>query len=93
MPLCSCLPSLSPKSACPALTLWAKLVSGKFVFDTPTRSAIMIDIVILNSFAATVRRKLFSSKEKQIWAIKEKEIKAKKNNRKRPSSIQRKDEN
>jgi len=36
--------------------------------------------------------KLFSSKEKQIWAIREKEIKAKENNRKRPCLIRRKNE-
>ena len=35
----------------------------------------------------------FSSKEKQIWVIKEKKIKAKGNNRKRPSLVQRKNEN
>jgi len=44
-------------------------------------------------FAATVRRKSFSSKEKQIWVIKGKKIKAKGTNRKRPSLIQRKNEN
>ena len=37
--------------------------------------------------------KSFLSKEKQIWAIVAKKIKAKENNRKRPSLIQRKDEN
>ena len=44
-------------------------------------------------FAATVRRKSFSSKEKQIWVRREKKIKAKGKNRKRPSVIQRKNEN
>ena len=43
-------------------------------------------------FGATVWRKSFSSKEKQIWVIREKRIKAKGNNRKRPSLIQRKNE-
>jgi len=37
--------------------------------------------------------KSFSSKEKQIWAIREKKIKAKENNRKRPCLVQRKNEN
>jgi len=36
--------------------------------------------------------KSFSRKEKQIWAIRAKEIKAEKNNRKRPSLVQRKNE-
>ena len=40
-----------------------------------------------------VRRKSFSNKEKQIWLIREKRIKAKGNNRKKPSVIQRKNEN
>jgi len=44
-------------------------------------------------FAATVRRKSFSSKEKQKWLIREKKTKAKGKNRKRPSLIQRKNEN
>ena len=35
----------------------------------------------------TVRRKSFSSKEKQIWAIRGKKIKAKRKNRKRPSLV------
>ena len=34
-----------------------------------------------------------SSKEEQIWVIREKEIKARRNSRKRPSMIQRKNEN
>ena len=45
------------------------------------------------TFGATVRRKSISSKEKQIWVIREKRIKAKGNNRKRPSLIQRISEN
>jgi hypothetical protein len=44
------------------------------------------------AFVATVRRKSFSSKEKQIWVIREKRIKAEGNNRKRPRKIQRKNE-
>jgi len=44
-------------------------------------------------FTATVRRKSFSSKEKKIWVIREKKIRAKGTNRKRPSLIQRKNEN
>ncbi len=44
-------------------------------------------------FAATVLRKSFSSKEKQIWVIRGKKIKAKGNNRKRPTLVQRKNEN
>ena len=44
-------------------------------------------------FTATVRRKSFSSKEKQIWVIRGKKIRAKGKNRKRPSLIQRKSEN
>ncbi len=35
---------------------------------------------------------LVSKKEKQIWAIVEKKINAKEKNRKRPSSVQRKNE-
>jgi hypothetical protein len=46
----------------------------------------------MRSFA-TVWRKSFSRKEKQIWVIREKKIKAKGNNRKRPSLIQKKNEN
>ena len=38
-------------------------------------------------FAATVRRKSFSSKEKQIWLIRGKKTKAKGKNRKRPSLV------
>ncbi len=34
-----------------------------------------------------------SNKEKQIWVIKEKETKAKRSNRKRPSLVQKKNEN
>ncbi len=34
-----------------------------------------------------------SNKEKQIWVIREKKTKARRNNRKRPSLIQRKNEN
>jgi hypothetical protein len=45
------------------------------------------------SVGATVRRKSFSNKEKQIWVIREKKIRAKGNNRKRPCLIQRKNEN
>ena len=37
--------------------------------------------------------KSFSSKEKLIWAIREKKIKAKEKNRKRPRLLQRKNEN
>jgi len=43
-------------------------------------------------FAATVQRKSFSSKEEEIWVIRGKKIKAKGNNRKRPSLTQRKSE-
>ena len=42
---------------------------------------------------AAVRRKSFSRKEKEIWVIKEKKIGAKGNNKKRPSLIQKKNEN
>ena len=35
----------------------------------------------------------FSSKDKQTWAIKEKKIKAKENNRKKPSLIQKRNDN
>ena len=45
------------------------------------------------SFTATVRHNSFSNKEKQIWVIRGKKTKAKRNNRKRPSLIQRKNEN
>ncbi len=38
-------------------------------------------------------RKSFLSEEKQIWVIREKGIKAKGNTRKRPSLVQRKNEN
>ena len=41
----------------------------------------------------TVRRKSFSNKEKQIWVIRGKKTKAKGNNRKRASLLQRKNEN
>ena len=44
-------------------------------------------------FAATVRHNSLSNKEKPIWVIRVKETKAKGNNRKRPSLIQRKNEN
>ena len=44
-------------------------------------------------FAATVRRHSFTRKEKQVWVIRGKKIKAKRNNRKRPSLTQRKNEN
>jgi hypothetical protein len=44
-------------------------------------------------FAARLRRNSFSSKEKQIWVIRGKKIKAKRNNRKRPNLLQRKSEN
>ena len=44
-------------------------------------------------FAAAVRHNLFSNKEKQIWVKREKKIKAKGSNRKRPNLIQRKNEN
>ena len=37
--------------------------------------------------------KSFLNKEKQIWVIREKKIKAKRNNKKRPCLIQRKSEN
>ena len=43
-------------------------------------------------FAATVRRHSFTRKEKKLWVIKEKRTKAKRNNRKRPSLIQKKNE-
>ena len=36
---------------------------------------------------------IMANKEKQIWVIREKKIKAKGNNRKRPCLIQRKNEN
>ena len=42
--------------------------------------------------AATVRRKPFPSKEKQIWVIRERRIKARKNNRKRPTLLKRTDD-
>ncbi len=46
-----------------------------------------------DNFGEQVKKyKSFSRKEKQIWAIREKKIKAKKNNRKRPGLIQRKNE-
>jgi len=46
-----------------------------------------------DNFEEQVKKyKTFSRKEKQIWAIRGKEIKAKRNNRKRPSLIQRKNE-
>jgi len=45
------------------------------------------------AFAATVLRKSLSSKEKQIWVIRGKKIKARGNNRKRPTLVQRKNEN
>ena len=44
-------------------------------------------------FAATVRHNSLSNKEKQLWVIRGKKTKAKGNNRKRPSLIQRKNEN
>jgi hypothetical protein len=47
-------------------------------------------VVVL--FGVTVRHKSFSSKEKQIWVIREKRIKAEEKNRKRPSIVQRKNE-
>ena len=40
-----------------------------------------------------VRRKPFSSKEKQIWVIRGRKIKAKGNNRRRPALVQRTNEN
>ena len=46
------------------------------------------------AFRRQVKRyKSFSSKEKQIWAIRGKKTKAKENIRKRPCLIQRKNEN
>jgi len=42
---------------------------------------------------ATDRRNSLSNKEKQIWVIRGKETKAKRNNRKRPSLVHRKNEN
>ncbi len=40
-----------------------------------------------------LRGTVFSTKEKQIWVIREVKIKAKGNNRKRPSLVQRKNAN
>jgi hypothetical protein len=46
-----------------------------------------------DNFGQQVKKyKSFSRKEKQIWAIREKKIKAKRSNGKRPSLIQRKNE-
>ena len=46
-----------------------------------------------DNFGQQVKKyKSFSRKEKQIWAIRAKEIKAKRNNRKRPSLVQKKNE-
>jgi len=44
-------------------------------------------------FATKVRHNSLSNKEKQIWVIREKKTKAGRNNRKRPSLVQRKNEN
>jgi len=44
-------------------------------------------------FAATVRHNSLSNKEKQLWVTRGKKTKAKGNNRKRPSLLQRKNEN
>jgi hypothetical protein len=46
-----------------------------------------------DNFGQQVKKyKSFSRKEKQIWAIREKKIKAKRSNGKKPSLIQRKNE-
>ena len=44
-------------------------------------------------FATTVRHNSLSNKEKQIWVIRGKKIKAKEKNRKGHSLLQRKNEN
>ena len=44
-------------------------------------------------FTVTVRHNSLSTREKQIWVIRGKKTKAKGNNRKSPSLIQRKNEN
>ncbi len=44
-------------------------------------------------FTATVRHNSLSNKEKRIWVIRGKKTKAKRNNRKRPSLLKRKNEN
>jgi len=46
----------------------------------------------MTTFGAKDRRESFSSKEKQIWVIREKRIKAEGNNRKRPILVKRKNE-
>jgi len=52
-----------------------------------------VDLIgAVGSFSRFQKYKSFSRKEKQIWVIREKEIKAKENNRKRPSLTQRKNE-
>jgi hypothetical protein len=47
----------------------------------------------MNDKGQVKKYKSFSSKEKQIWEIRAKKIKAKRNTRKRPSLIQRKNGN
>ncbi len=60
---------------------WHQTISSAALYDRTRGSA------------ATVRHNSLSNKEKQIWVIKGKKTKAKGNNRKRPSLIQRKNEN
>ena len=60
---------------------WRQTISSATLYDR-TRG-----------FATTVRHNSLSNKEKQIWVIRGKKTKAKGNNRKRPSLIQRKNEN
>jgi hypothetical protein len=53
----------------------------------------MVEAYRTRGFDATVLHNSLSNKEKQIWVIRGKKTKAKGNNRKRPSLIQRKNEN
>ena len=53
----------------------------------------MVEAYRTRGFDAKVLHNSLSNKEKQIWVIRGKKTKAKGNNRKRPSLIQRKNEN
>jgi hypothetical protein len=62
-------------------------------FGNDAKRSHLLPFTITRGFAATVRHNSLSNKEKQIWVIRGKKTKAKGNNRKRPSLIQRKNEN
>jgi len=61
------------------------------LFSTITQAILRNNSTVVSDQRGQVKEyKLFSSKEKQTWVIKEKKIKAKGNNRKKHSLIQRK---